>query len=245
MNKTSIPARIPFWHNPEKRALVFQLLALVAVLLVGYYLFANTSANLRRQNIASGFGFLGKEAAFEIGESLIPYSAADTYGRALLVGVLNTLKVSFIGIILTVIIGTLVGIARLSSNWLLARLAAVYIEVLQDVPVLLQLFFWYGIFYQFFPPPRRALSPCRGVFISNRGLVFAVPAADPIHLWMAAALVAAVLGSLLLRRWARKRQAETGRYFPVFRVSLLLLLLLPLLTWLAGGAPTAMNTPVL
>jgi general L-amino acid transport system permease protein len=243
--ETPSTTRTSFWHDPEKRAIIFQLLALAVVLLVGYYLFANTTANLKRQNIASGFGFLGKEASFEIGESMISYSAADTYGRALLVGVLNTLKVSFIGIILTVILGTLVGIARLSSNWLISKIAAIYIEVLQDIPVLLQLFFWYGIFYQFFPPPRQAIRVLRGVFISNRGLVFAVPAPDPSHAWMGAAFLAACLGSYLLRRWARRRQEKTGRYFPVFRVSLLLLVLLPLLTWLAGGAPTKMDVPVL
>ncbi len=250
MAAAKIPAaatagKASFWHDPEKRALIFQFLALAVVLLVGYYLFANTTANLKRQNIASGFGFLSKESSFEIGESLISYSAADTYGRALLVGVLNTLKVSFIGIILTVVLGTLVGIARLSSNWLLSRLAAIYIEVLQDIPVLLQLFFWYGIFYQFFPSPRQAIKVFHGIFISNRGLVFAVPAPDPIHFWMGIAFLAACLGSYGLRRWARKRQEKTGRYFPVFRVSLLLLVFLPLVTWLAGGAPTRMDFPVL
>ena len=130
--------RTAFWQDPDKRAIVYQVISLGIVLMVGYYLFSNTMANLERQNIATGFKFLDKESAFEIGESMINYSAADTYGRALLVGVLNTLKVSFIGIIITVILGTIIGIARLSSNWLVSRIAALYIEVLQDIPVLLQ-----------------------------------------------------------------------------------------------------------
>jgi general L-amino acid transport system permease protein len=110
------------------------LVALAAVGTLGYYLFTNTLANLERQSIATGFGFLEKEASFEIGEALVPYSAADTYARALLVGVLNTLKVSFIGIVLTIVLGTFVGIARLSSNWLVAKLSALYIEFMQDIP---------------------------------------------------------------------------------------------------------------
>ena len=217
----------------------------MAVLAVGYYLFSNTLANLARQNIATGFGFLHKEAAFEIGESLISYSAADSYTTALLVGLLNTLKVSLIGIILTVILGTFVGIARLSSNWLVAKLAAIYIEVLQDIPVLLQLFFWYALFYQFFPSPRQALHPFNGLFLSNRGLVFAVPQYHPAHAFMLATLFVAGIVIFFLRRWGIKRQAETGKIFPLFRTSLLLIIILPLITWALAGAPTAMNSPTL
>ena len=213
--------------------------------LLGYYLVSNTLTNLERQAIATGFGFLEKEASFEIGESIIPYSAANKYARALLVGVLNTLLVSFIGIILTVILGTLIGILRLSTNWLVSKLAAVYIEVFQDIPVLLQLFFWYAFFYEVLPSPRQALNPFNGVFLSNRGLVLAIPESHPAHLHM---LIAFVIGCLLvyfLRRWARKRQARTGLPFPVFRVSIGILILLPGMAWLAGGAPTAMSVPVL
>ncbi len=234
-----------FWQDPDKRAIIFQGVALAVVLLVGYYLFSNTLANLERQNIATGFDFMDKEASFEVGESLIPYSAADTYARALLVGVLNTLKVSVIGIILTVIIGTLVGIARLSTNWLLSKMAGGYIEVLQDIPVLLQLFFWYAIFYEVFPSPRQALHPITGVFVSNRGLVFAVPESHPVHTAMGIAFLVACAAVFFLRRWARRRQMKTGRIFPVFRVSLIVLIGFPLAVWLLGGAPTKMNVPEL
>ncbi|MFW5637054.1 MAG: amino acid ABC transporter permease [Thermodesulfobacteriota bacterium] len=234
-----------FWHDPDKRAVIYQAVALAVVLVVGYYLFSNTLANLERQNIATGFDFMEKEASFEVGESLIPYSAADTYARALLVGVLNTLKVSFIGIILTVIIGTLVGIARLSTNWLLSKMAGGYIEVLQDIPVLLQLFFWYAIFYDVFPSPRQALHPITGVFVSNRGLVFAVPESHPVHPAMGIAFLVACATVYFLRRWARNRQMKTGRIFPVFRVSLIVLIGFPLTVWLLGGAPTEMNIPEL
>ena len=236
---------VAFWYDPRKRSILYQLGVLAMVGLLGYYLVSNTLANLERQAIATGFGFLAKEASFEIGESLISYSAADRYARALLVGVLNTLLVSFIGIILTVILGTFVGIARLSTNWLVAKLAAVYIEVFQDIPVLLQLFFWYALFYEVLPSPRQALSPFNGVFMSNRGLVVAVPEYAPAHMYMAVAFLAGCLVVYFLRRWARKRQAKTGQPFPVYSVSIGLLIVLPLLAWLSGGAPTAMSVPQL
>ncbi len=238
-------AAVPFWNDPDKRAIIYQVGATLLVGLLGYYLLSNTLANLERQAIATGFGFVEKESAFEIGESLIPYSAADTYGRALIVGALNTLMVAVIGIILTVILGTLIGIARLSTNWLVSRLAAIYIEVFQDIPILLQLFFWYAFFYNILPGPRQALNPLAGVFLSNRGLVFAVPESHPAHKYMAMAFLAGCVISYLIRRWARKRQEKTGQPFPTFRVSLGILVGLPLLVWLAGGAPTAMNTPAL
>ncbi len=239
------PPRVPFWRDPAKRALVFQAAALLVVFLLGYYLFANTQANLARQSIATGFGFLNKEASFEIGESLIPYSAADTYARALLVGALNTIKVAFIGIVLTTILGTFIGIARLSKNWLLAKLAGGFIETMQNIPVLLQLFFWYAIFYEAFPSPRQALHPLPGLFICNRGLIFGVPLKNPAHAAMGWAFLAALVGSWLLHRWARRRQERTGQFFPAVRVSLLLCLALPTLVWWGYGAPATMDVPVL
>ncbi|UCG14904.1 MAG: amino acid ABC transporter permease [Deltaproteobacteria bacterium] len=240
-----MPARVPFWHDPAKRALIYQAVVLGMVGMLGYYLFTNTLANLERQSIATGFGFFAKEASFEIGESPIPYSAADTYARALLVGVLNTLKVSFVGIILTVILGTAVGIARLSSNWLIAKLAAIFIETMQDIPVLLQLFFWYAISYESLPSPRQALTPFTGVFLSNRGLVFAVPEPDPVHGYMALAFLAGCVIIWALRRWAKRRQEKTGQAFPVFLVSTAIVVCLPLAAWLIGGAPLKMNVPQL
>ena len=137
---------VSFWYDPGKRSFLYQVMTLLLVGLLAYYLISNTLANLERQSIATGFGFIEREASFEIGEALISYSAADSYGRALLVGALNTLLVSFIGIVLTVLLGTVIGVARLSSNWLVSKLAAIYIELFQDIPVLLQLFFWYAFF---------------------------------------------------------------------------------------------------
>ncbi len=248
--KPSPPANGPegggaFWNDADNRAIIYQVLALATVGLVGYFLFTNTLANLARQSIATGFGFLDKEASFEIAESLFAYSSADSYGMALLVGMLNTMKVAVIGIVLTILLGTVVGVCRLSTNWLLSKLSAVYIEVLQDIPILLQLFFWYAIFNEIFPSPRQALNPMEGVFLCNRGMFFTVPAAHPAHFWMGMAFVLACVSAFLLRRWARKRQDETGRIFPVIRVSGLMMLGLPLLVWLIAGAPTELDKPVM
>jgi general L-amino acid transport system permease protein len=237
--------KVTFWYDPRKRSILYQLGVLAMVGLLGYYLVSNTIANLERQAIATGFGFLEKEASFEIGESLISYTAADKYARALLVGVLNTLLVSFIGIILTVILGTFIGIARLSTNWLVSKLAAAYIEVFQDIPILLQLFFWYAFFYEMLPSPRQSLSPFAGVFLCNRGLVFGVPEFHPAHTFMLIAFLAGCFIVYFLRRWARKRQAKTGQSFPVFPAAVGILIALPALAWLAGGAPTAMSVPEL
>lgn len=237
--------RVPFWFDPRKRAVMFQIATLGLVGLLAWYLVSNTLTNLERQSIATGFGFLQKESAFEIGESPIPYSSADTYARALLVGALNTVKVSFIGIIITLVLGTFVGIARLSTNWLVSKMAGMYIEVMQDIPVLLQLFFWYALFYEVFPSPRQALNPLPGVFICNRGLAFGVPESHPAHLYMLLAFLAGCVLTYLLRRWARIRQDRTGQPFPVFRSALALIFGLPLTVWLVSGAPVTMDVPEL
>ncbi len=151
----------------------------------------------------------------------------------------------FIGIILTVILGTVIGIARLSKNWLVSRIAAGYIEIFQDLPVLLQLFFWYALFYEGLPAPRNALSPFEGVYLCKRGMILAVPEHHPVYLYMAVGFLAGCLAVFFLRKWARKRQERTGRYFPVFRVSLGLLIGLPFLVWLATGMPLKMDVPKL
>ncbi len=242
---TNTSENISFWYDPDKRSIVYQVGAACLFAFVAWYLVSNTMTNLESQNIATGFGFLEKEAAFEIGESLVSYSAADNYAKALFVGFLNTLLVAFIGIVLTVILGTFIGIARLSKNWLVNKCAAGYIELFQDIPVLLQLFFWYAFFYEMLPSPRQALSPFTGLFLCNRGLIFGIPAAHPVYKFMLLAVIIAVIIIFVLKKWAKKRQDATGKIFPIIRVSILLIIGLPLLCWLFGGAPTQMSVPVL
>lgn len=242
---STVAEKVPFWLDPKKRAILYQLLSIGVVGLILYYLASNTVVNLQKQSIATGFSFLKKEAAFEIGESLIPYSAADSYIRALLVGALNTIKVSFVGIVVTILLGTIIGVARLSSNWLVAKLSAIYIEVMQDLPILLQLVFWYAIFYESLPPPSEAFCPGAGIYLCKRGVAFTVPEAHPAHIYMLIAFVLGCVAAYFIRRWARKRQERTGQYFPVFRASLALIIGLPLIAWLAAGYPMKMDAPKL
>jgi general L-amino acid transport system permease protein len=237
--------KIPFWLDPQKRAILYQVAVVGMFGLLAYYLISNTLLNIKKQAIATGFWFLDKEASFEIGESLISYSAASSFGRALIVGVLNTFKVAIFGIVTTTVLGTLIGIARLSTNWLVAKLAAIYIEVMQDIPVLLQLFFWYAIFYETMPSPRQALNPMPGVFLSNRGIALPVPQAHPVYTYMITAFVIACVVIYFLTRWARKRQDETGKSFPTFRVGAGLVIGCPMIIWLGFGAPMAINAPKL
>jgi general L-amino acid transport system permease protein len=234
---------VPFWQDPTKRGLVYQAVALSLALALGYYLFAITQANLRRQSIATGFSFITREAGFEIGEALLPYSSANSYARALLVGVLNTLKVSLVGIVFTIILGTIVGVARLSTNWLVSRLAAIYIEVVQNIPVLLQLYFWYAIFHDSLPTPRQSLNPFSGFFLNNRGFYFPIPIPHPAHVRMGMALALAGIIIYFLRRWARARQDRTGQIFPIWSVSAGVIIGLPFISWVLSGAPKALDTP--
>src|SRR5262245_55029277 len=139
------PARPPFWRNPTARGIIYQVLFVAIVVAVGVFLVHNTLVNLHRQNIATGFGFLDREAGFGIGETLIAYSPADTYGRAFLVGLLNTLYVAALGVVLATVVGTVIGVARLSRNWLVSKLAQIYVETFRNIPLLLQLFFWWSM----------------------------------------------------------------------------------------------------
>ena len=234
-----------FWYDQSKRMFIYQLVAIVVVFLLGYIIVTNTYANLQKQSLVTGFGFLFEPANFDISESLISYSSADSYLRAFAVGILNTLKVAVIGIVLAVSLGILMGIARLSGNWLVAKLAAAYIEVMQNIPTLLQLFFWYAIFYQNLPSPRRALAPLPGVFLCNRGLIVPLPESDQAHLYMLVALLAGLAAAWLIARWSRKRQDKTGRIFPVLPVGTAVTFGLPFLVWLAFGAPHGIDVPVL
>ena len=239
------PPRPPVWRNPALRGLIFQILFVAAVAALGAFLVHNTIVNLRRQNIASGFGFLDREAAFGIGESLIAYSPADTYARAFLVGLLNTLYVAGLGIVLATVLGTVMGIARLSGNWLIRKLAQIYVETFRNVPLLLQLFFWWALLRESAPAPRQAWQPLADIFVSNRGVAFAVPNPDPAYGWMGVAFCVGILATFGVFRWARRRQARTGEQFPTGWIGVGLIVGLPLIVFLGYGAPLSLDRPEL
>src|SRR5260221_8646082 len=240
-----VPTAPAFWNNPSVRAIAYQVLLVGGVIAVGAYLIHNTLVNLERQGIATGFGFLNREAAFEIGETLISYSPADTYGRALLVGLLNTLCVAGVGVVLSTVLGTLLGIARLSSNWLIAKLASGYVETIRNIPVLLQLIVWWDVLRVSAPGPREAWQPLPDVFISNRGVIFPTPVYHPLYLWMAGALVLAIVASVFVGRWAHARQMATGEQFPTLRTNAALIIGLPLVVFVIGGMPFELDKPEL
>ncbi|MGE0799023.1 MAG: amino acid ABC transporter permease [Lautropia sp.] len=231
--------------SEKARGILWQVLLLGAVLFGGWYLFHNTQLNLARSNIQVGFGFLGKEAGFEIAESLIDYDASRSFGRAFLVGIGNTLYVAIVGIILATILGTVIGIARLSDNWLLRKLASAYVEVMRNVPLLLQLLVWYTFFTELLPGIRQAINIGGVAFISQRGFRFAWPAPHPAFTWVGIALVVGIVAFLFWRSYARRVQQQTGRQLPVGWGALALIVGLPLVAWLIGGAPTALEYPKL
>ncbi|WP_159994757.1 amino acid ABC transporter permease [Roseomonas sp. 18066] len=232
------------WADERLRAIVWQVLVLGVVIGIISWLVSNTQHNLEVRRIATGFGFLSREAGLPVAESVISYSPTDTYARALMVGVLNTLKIAVIGVILATLIGTLVGIARLSKNWLLARIAAVYVEVVRDLPLLLQLLFWYAIL-QGLPGPRQAMNPMDGVFLSNRGLKLPWVQWQDAHSFALLGMVLGLVMTVLYARSARAKQMEDGQPRRVWPAALGLILGLPVLIWAGLGAPWTGDIPAL
>ena len=233
------------WSDPRLRSIVWQVLIVGGIAAIIWYLVANTARNLEVRRIATGFGFLDRVAGIPIGEHMIDYDPAiHSYGRAMWIGVLNTMKVSVVAIILASIIGTLVGIARLSKNWLLARLAAIYVETIRDIPLLLQLFFWYAL-VQGLPAPRQAFKPITGVFLSNRGFKVPMLEWETAHWWALAAFIAGWIGTAAWARVARKRQEATGIRPKVWPAGLALMVAFPVIVWAALGAPFVLEMPAL
>jgi general L-amino acid transport system permease protein len=226
------------------------------IVLIGGLIYAaayNAAQNLARAHIASGFGFWNNTAGFDISQTLIAYSpAASTFGRAFWVGLLNTLLVATIGIMLATVLGFAVGIARLSRNWLVARLAAGYVEVIRNVPLLLQLYFWYNAVLKSLPDVRDSIALAGGgilnnhglfLFLNNRGLFLPRPDFGPGFSASLAAFLAAVLGAVVLRLWARRRQERTGAEIHVLWPALALLCALPLLAFAVTGSPLTFSPP--
>jgi general L-amino acid transport system permease protein len=221
-------------QNERFRALLWQIVAVGLVLAGIAWLAINAQHNLSVRRIQVGFAFLGREASMPIADSWLPYSPRDTYLWAFTVGVVNTLRVAVVGIVLATILGTAVGIARLSSNWLLARLAAVYVEVLRDIPLLLQLLFWY-VMMQALPPARGAWKPIDGVFLSNRGLVVPAPPLESGQFWVIAAAALGFIVYYLLRRRLIALQMLDGQPRRSWPYGLALVIVVPaLISWVAG-----------
>ena len=235
--------RAAFLNDPRLRSIIVQGLLIAALIIFVGWIIQNTAENLQRANIASGFGFLDERAGFEIGQSPVPYSPDRSYAYALYVGFLNTLVVAAIGIAAATIIGFLVGIGRLSKNWLVRKLSTVYVEVFRNIPPLLVILFWYFGVIAVLPAPRDAIDTGLGVSLSNRGAFMPKLLFDPGAGLIGIAFLAAFVATLVIAVWARRRQMATGQRFPVLWTSVALFVGLPLLAYVAAGAPVGLEFP--
>jgi len=233
------------WRNSHVRGWFFQAVTLSIFLYIGWSLWDNLQTNLSSRGITTGFGFLDTESGFGIVSHLIEYSESSSYGRAFLVGLLNTLLVSFIGIILATLLGLIVGVARLSSNWLVSRMALAYVEIIRNIPLLLQIFFWYFVVLRSLPSPRQSINWWDAIFLNNRGVYIPSPLPEDGFSLVGWIFGAALLLSIVLFRWAKKRQYQTGKIFPRWRVTMGMVVGLPLLFYFIQGAPLGWELPAL
>ncbi len=240
-NNNALAAPAPsFWRDPEKRAIVYQALVLAFMAWLLYSIVNNTATNMESRGLASGFGFLTSSAGFGIiSTPFVPYTEDSSYFTVFLVGLVNTIIIAFVGCVLALLLGFIVGIARLSSNWLVQKIATFYIELFRNVPLLLQILFWYSAVLKPLPGPRELHEAGEAVFfsINNRGLIFAEPVGQEGFQYVWYAFFAAIVVSWLIRKWANARQMQTGQQFPTFLVGLGLIIGAPLLTYLFMGRP--------
>jgi general L-amino acid transport system permease protein len=225
--------------------LAVQILFVAVLAWIAYEIVENARSNLQAQGKTAGFGFLTDTAGFDVNLSLIPFSGSDTYGRVFVVGLLNTLLVSVIGIFFATVIGFVVALGRLSPNWLLSRLSGGYVELVRNLPLLFQMLFWYLAVLAALPVPRQSISLFDSFFLSNRGLVVPTPVANPGLEPFLYVVLAAIVAALGLRHYARRQLFEHGRLIKIWPVVLGLVIGLPLLTVLLFGAPVAFEVPVL
>ncbi len=241
---TAGSASIAWWNDERKRSIVIQILVLGGVALLIAFFIYNAVVNLAQRGIASGFDFLSSTAGFGISFSLIPYQESDTHGYAFLVGLLNTVLVSALGIVAATILGFIMGVLRLSRNWLVNRLAYTYVEIVRNVPLLLQIIFWWSLFLEL-PVVRNAFDLGGGFYLSNRGIQAPAPVLEAGWQAIPIALVIGLIATILMKRWARKRQEATGEIFPVGYVGFGLIVGLPILAYFFAGLPVTMEQPAL
>ena len=239
------PPRIAIYNRPRIRALFYQLILLAMVLWLGYEFALNAKANLDAQKIASGFGFLDNTAGFAVNQSLIPYDESDSYGRVFFVGLLNTLLVAGIGIVLATILGFFIGIARLSRNWLLARLAGGYVELIRNLPLLFHILFWYLAVLGTLPGPRQSLSLFGEIFLNNRGIIVPAPVAGQGAGTVFAVFASSVIAIVAIKLWARRLHIRTGRQVPLLRTGLAILIVPVLIALIATAFPIDFERPEL
>lgn len=237
--------RVSFFNDPVIRGIIYQAVAAISLAAFILWIIGNTASNLAAQSKTTGFDFLWRTAGFDISFSLIPWSRTSTYWDAFLVGILNTLLVAGISIVLATLLGFTIGIARLSTNFIVSRLATIYIETIRNIPLLLQLFFWYFAVLKAMPAVRDSIVLPFDSFINQRGIFVPRPLPDEQFGFVWIGVVLAIIAIIVLQRWAKKRLETTGRRFPVFLSSVVLLIALPWLVWVLSGASVDFEIPVL
>jgi general L-amino acid transport system permease protein len=242
MPETGRP-KVSLFYDPKIRSIAYQLTLAAVILFLVYSAATNAINNLAKANIASGFGFWNNTAGFDISQTLIEYSTVSTYGRAFWVGLLNTLLVAAVGIVLATFLGFIVGVLRLSKNFLISRLAGGYVEIIRNLPLLLQLLFWYNAVLKALPELRDSLVIPGGAFLNNRGLFVPQPIATSGFTAVWISFFIGIIGSIVFRSWAKKRQEATGQQAPVFLVSLGLIIGLPLVVFFLMGMPLELAFP--
>lgn len=241
----SSAGQVAFWNDARIRGRILQVVALALTIGFFAYIIHNTATNLARLGVASGFGFLDSTAGFDIGITLIDYNLTSSNGRAFLVGLLNTLLVSACGIVLATLIGFVMGVLRLSNNWLVAKLATVYVETLRNVPLLLQIVFWYFGVISALPGVRQSLALGDAIFLNQRGLSIPSVIPEPGFSLIPISVLVAIVAAVVIYRWARLRQEKTGQQFPAIWTGIGLILGLPLLAAIATGFPLSWEYPEL
>ena len=234
-----------FLRDEKVRGILYQLITIVAFAALALYIAHNTAQNIEARGIKSGFDFLNQSSGFDITESPIPYSTKSTHWDVYKVGLINTLIISFFGIILTSILGLILGVARLSSNWIISRLAATYIETFRNIPVLLQILFWYNVVLAAMPSVRQSYSFFNSIFINQRGIFIPKPIFLDGSIYIGISVIVALVLGWFVHKWAKKRLEETGKEFPLFLTNLAILILLPLITYFVTGKPVEFDYPVL
>jgi general L-amino acid transport system permease protein len=238
------PPKVSPIYDPKVRSIAYQVILCAVIVFLAYSAVRNAADNLARAKIASGFGFWNQTAGFDISQTLIEYTAqAGTYGRAFWVGLLNTLLVAAIGIVLATVVGFLVGIARLSKNFLLSKLSAGYVELIRNVPLLLQLLFWYNAVLKALPDLRDSWTLPGSIFLNNRGFFAPSPVFQTGMELVGGAFIVGIIGALGYRNWARKKQERTGAQSPVALVALGLIIGLPVIAFFLAGMPATLEFP--
>ncbi len=232
-------------RNEKFRSILYQVITIILVVLFFVYIAQNTAHNIEQRGIKTGFSFLNATAGFDITESPIPFTAQSTHLKVFEVGLLNTLIVSFWGIVFSTILGLIIGVWRLSSNWLINRIAAAYVEIFRNIPLLLQILFWYNVVLATLPSARESINLFDAIFINNRGFFMPEFLFEHGSWLIVVSIIVALIAIFILTRWAKKHQEETGKQFPLISSSLVIFISLPLITYFLVGKPIVAVYPEL